>query len=74
MFHRNAFALATAPLIDAPLRQLGVKVETIPDPKTNIALRSRVFYEGNQSAIYVALDVLYGFKCLDPNLAVRLRS
>lgn len=69
-FHRNAFALAMAPLSDH-MRELGVKVEMVSDPKTNLALRSRIFYDGNASKTYVALDVLYGVKTLDRNLAVR---
>lgn len=69
-FHRNAFALATAPLSEMG-NQLGAKIATIADPITGIALRSRLFYIGDTSTVNVALDVLYGVKTLDPNLAVR---
>ena len=69
-FHTNAFALATAPLSDIG-NQLGAKIATISDPLTGISLRSRLFYIGDTSTVNVALDVLYGVKCLDPNLAVR---
>lgn len=69
-FHRNAFALATAPLSDLG-NQLGAKIAVISDPITNISLRSRMYYVGASSRVEVALDVLYGFKTLDPNLAVR---
>ena len=68
-FHRNAFALAMAPLSDLA-GQLGAKVATVSDPVTNLSLRSRLFYIGDTSKVYVALDVLYGVKTLDPNLAV----
>ena len=69
MFHRNAFALAMAPLSEAG-SELGAKIATIQDPITGLSLRSRVFYDGGNSKVIVALDVLYGIKTLDPNLAV----
>jgi hypothetical protein len=69
-FHRNAFALATAPLSTMG-NELGARIAVATDPITNISLRSRLFYVGDESKVKVALDVLYGFKTLDPNLAVR---
>jgi len=69
-FHKNAFALAMAPLSDLG-GELGAKVATITDPVTGLAIRSRMFYIGDSSKVVVALDVLYGVACLDPNLAVR---
>ena len=69
-FHRNAFALATAPLSELG-GQLGARIASIADPKTGLALRSRLYYVGDSSEVHVALDVLYGVKLLDPNLAVR---
>ncbi len=69
-FHRNAFGLAMAPLTDIG-NELGARVATITDPKTGLALRSRLYYVGNSSEVHVALDVLYGIKTLDPNLACR---
>ena len=69
-FHRNAFALATAPLSDLAGRlNLGVRMATVADPITQLALRSRVYYEGGNSKVSVAFDILYGLECLDPNLA-----
>lgn len=73
MFHRNAFALASAPLTDMA-KDLGARVATVTDPITGLALRSRVYYEGANSKVFVALDILYGFDILDSNLAVRLRA
>jgi hypothetical protein len=70
-FHRNAFALAMAPLTTMG-NQLGAKIESVVDPLTGLALRSRLFYVGDTSSVYVALDMLYGVKTLDPNLAVRI--
>lgn len=70
-FHRNAFALAMAPL---PMigDGIGAKIEAILDPKTGLAMRSRVYYDGGASAVYVAMDVLYGVKTLNRNMAVRM--
>lgn len=70
-FHRNAFALAMAPLTTIG-NQLGARIESVTDPITGLALRSRMFYVGDTSKVYVALDVLYGLQTLDPNLAVRI--
>lgn len=72
-FHRNAFALAMAPLSEVG-NGLGARMSTITDPITGLALRSRIWYEGGTSKVYVGLDALYGIKTLDPNLAARLRG
>lgn len=69
-FHKNAFALATAPLSTMG-NGLGAQIATVSDPITNLSLRSRIFYLPDTSVVGVALDVLYGVKTLDPNLAVR---
>lgn len=71
-FHRNAFALAMAPLSELGAELGQARIATISDPWTNLSLRSRIFYVGNDSAVYVALDVLFGVQTLDPNLAVRM--
>jgi hypothetical protein len=68
IYHRNAFALAMAPLSELG-NQLGAKVETVVDEKSGLVLRSRIFYDGDSSAVSIALDILYGIKTLDPNLA-----
>jgi len=72
-FHRNAFALAVAPLPDMA-SELGAKVVTVTDPITGLSIRARIYYEGNSSEVHVALDILYGLKTLDPNLAVRVQD
>lgn len=69
-FHRNTFALAMAPLSEMG-NELGARIATITDPVTGLAIRSRVFYIGDSSLVKVALDILYGVKTLDPNLACR---
>lgn len=69
-FHRNAFGLATAPLSKLG-GELGAKIAVINDPITNVSLRTRMYYDGDLSEVVVALDMLYGYITLDPNLAVR---
>tara|TARA_Y100000310_G_scaffold344961_1_gene460800 strand:+ start:1196 stop:2341 length:1146 start_codon:yes stop_codon:yes gene_type:complete len=70
-FHRNAFGLAMAPLSEMG-NELGANIATVSDPVTGLSLRSRVYYVGDSSEVHVALDVLYGVKTLDGNLAVRI--
>ena len=70
-FHKNAFALAMAPLPEIG-NELGAKVATVSDPVTGLSLRSRVYYVGDSSQVHVALDVLYGVKTLDAAMACRL--
>lgn len=72
-FHRNAFALAMARLPDSANRLPGVLVQSVQDPVTGLAIRARLYYDGDNSKLNVALDVLYGVKTLDPNMAARLR-
>ncbi len=72
-FHRTWLALAMAPLPETG-NQLGARIASISDPKTGLALRSRMYYVGNSSEVHVALDVLYGIKTLDGNRAVRLED
>jgi len=73
-FHENAFALAMAPLSTLGRELGGARMETVVDETSGIALRSRFFYVGDTSRVYVALDVLYGMTTLDPNMAVVLRD
>lgn len=72
-FHKNAFALAMAPLSTMG-NELGARMAVAVDPVTNLAMRSRIWYEADSSEVRVALDVLYGIKTLDGNLAVRGRD
>lgn len=76
LFHRNAFALATAPMQDEAgseqARRQGIQVETVSND--NITLRSRMWYDPDNSRNIMAFDVLYGVKTLDRNMAVRLRE
>ncbi len=72
-FHRNAFALAMAPLSEAGNGR-GADIATVTDPITGLSLRARRFYDGNLSLNYVSIDALWGVKTLDANLACRLTN
>jgi len=69
MFHRNAFALAMAPLPD---RLPGIEVAVATDPVSGLSLRARRWSVGLTAMSYIALDALCGVKTLDPNMAERL--
>lgn len=71
-FHKNSTALAMAPLSTLGAEVSGAKMATVSDPISRLSLRSRMFYDGTNSKVIVALDVLYGVKVLRPNLIIRL--
>lgn len=70
-FHRNAFAIAFGMLPFELPNELGARVFSVQDPVTNIALRARLYYDGDNSKVVVVLDTLFGIKTLDGDLAVR---
>ena len=53
---------------------MGARIETVVDEESGLAIRARMFYVGDQSKVYVALDILYGMRVLNPNMAVVLRD
>lgn len=67
-FHRNAFALAMAPLPD---RLPGIEVAVASDPVSGLSLRARRWSVGLTARSYIALDALCGVRTLDPMMAVR---
>ena len=71
MFHKNAFALAFAPLPTTG-DGAGAKMATVTDEITGLSVRARMFYEGNAATMSVALDALYGTQVLDPMLGVQV--
>ena len=71
-FHRDAFALAMAPLSELG-NQLGAKIASVTDPVTGLSLRSRLYYMPDASQIVVAIDALYGVLTLNPQRAVRMQ-
>lgn len=69
-FHRNFAAFASAPLSEMG-NELGARIATVQDPITGLSLRSRLYYVGGASKVFVAFDVLFGFKLLDGDLACK---
>lgn len=69
MFHREAFALVMQPLEDAGP---GIISSTVVDAVTGLSLRFRVWGSGGLGATIWALDALWGYKTLNPNLAVKV--
>lgn len=72
MFHRNAFALAFAPL---PMTGdgRGAQMATVTDEVTGLSVRARMWYDGTTATNYIALDALYGMQVLDGQLATQVR-
>ncbi|NUB27214.1 P22 phage major capsid protein family protein [Azospirillum brasilense] len=73
-FHRNAFALAMAPLSTMGQELGSARMAVATDPVTNLSLRSTLWYDGGAAAVNVRIDALWGAMTLDPNLAVRGRN
>ncbi len=69
-FHREAIALVMQPLEDAGP---GILSATVTDPITGLSLRSRIWGSGGLGATIWALDALWGYKTLNPNLMVRVQ-
>lgn len=72
MFHRNAFALAFAPL---PMTGdgRGAEMATVTDEVSGLSVRARMWYDGDTASNFVALDALYGTQVLDPMLATQVK-
>ena len=71
MFHKNAFALAFAPL-PATGDGKGAEMATVTDEVTGLSVRARMWYDGGTATNFVALDALYGTQTLDPMLGVQV--
>jgi len=71
MFHKNAFALAFAPL---PMTGdgRGAEMATVTDDVTGLSVRARMWYDGTTATNWVALDALYGTQVLDGQLATQV--
>lgn len=68
VFHPNAFALVTVPL-EMPSNVWGAR-ET--DPEAGLSIRVVKQYDIDADEEIIRLDILYGIKCLYPELACRL--
>jgi len=71
-FHRNAYALAFAKLPEYEPGQ-GIRVASIFDPVTRIALRMSMWVDANNDKQKFRVDALWGVKVLNRNLACRYR-
>jgi hypothetical protein len=67
VFHKNAFALVSVPLVSPP-----GAVEVGRQTYKGTSVRVIPVYDGVNDESMWRLDVLYGVKCVDPRLAVRL--
>jgi hypothetical protein len=67
MFHKNAFALCTVPMVRPP-----GAVDCSRQSKNGLSVRVIPFYDGTNDKSTWRLDVLYGVKTIDPRLAVRV--
>lgn len=70
-FHRNAFALVVRPL-DTP--NAGTIVARAIDPESGLSVRLEIGRSIINKRTEVSLDILYGVKTLDANLAVKVLS
>lgn len=69
LFHQNAFALGCAPLSEIGTAIGAVKISSIT--RNNLSIRARLWYDADWSTVRVGLDILYGLKTLQPELAAR---
>lgn len=67
VFHKNAFALAMVPLVAPP-----GAVEVARESYKGTSVRIIPYYDGANDVSKWRADILYGTKCIDPRLAVRL--
>jgi hypothetical protein len=67
MYHKNAFALAMVPM-ELPPGAYGAARQSYK----GISVRVAPVWDGTNDVSKWRLDVLYGRKCIDPRLAVRL--
>lgn len=69
-FHRDAFAYAQRPLGMAMADGLGPQIMFMTDPMTGMTLRITASRQHMQTAL--TYDVLFGTRCIRPELAVRI--
>lgn len=72
-FHRNFMAVGFGKLPDYDGMNVGAQVSSVVDEQTGLAVRFKVYGDHANSALGFCLDILYGVKVLNPNLAVRLQ-
>lgn len=69
VFHKNAFALAMVPILQAPAGS-GVMQSTVRHK--GLSLQYSAQYDITNARMVYRFDILYGVKTIDPRLAVRL--
>jgi hypothetical protein len=70
-FHRDAFALATRPLMaSASDMAMGSNIMSMTDPQTGLSLRLEVQRQYKQTTW--EFDILYGVKCVRPEFACKV--
>ena len=69
VFHKDAFVLGMA---DLELPEGGAQGQRASDPDAGLSIRLVQQYDINNDRNIVRLDVLYGWKCVYPELAVRI--
>lgn len=70
-FHRDAFALAVRPLQQSAADlELGSKIMSMQDPVSGLPLRLEVSRQHKQ--VIWEFDILWGVRCVRPELAVRI--
>jgi len=73
VFHRDAFAFVTRPLVDATEQfALGNEMMTMQDPQTGLIMRLEIARQYKRTVW--ELDILYGAALVRPELAVRVAS
>ncbi len=73
-YHSHFAALGMAPLSTLGQELGGVRMSVATDPKTGLALRSRMFYDAPNSKVVVGIDALWGKVMLNHNMATRFYS
>ena len=66
-FHRNAVALVSRPLATPP-PDTGVRSFVATDPRTGLAMRVTMTYDGKAQGTRVTVDFLFGVKVLNKSL------
>lgn len=69
VFHKNAFALVSVPLITDPSMPWSARAT---DKDTGLSIRVVRDYDSTNDEIVTRLDILYGCKAIYPELATRL--